>query len=102
MRRTALPLILIASFSLIAAAAPAATGSIGVWKNTGSLFDTTFDLGFDVSGVGHTPADAQAFFRGLPPDWQPKVLAACAHFMTVPATIKSPETYAFCANLLRT
>jgi hypothetical protein len=72
--------------------------SVAVSRNTGTLFDTTFDLGFDVSGIPHDPADVKAFILGLPSDWQVKVIAACGHFITNPTEVKSPETYAFCKN----
>ena len=74
--------------------------SIGAARNTGSMFDTTFDLGFDVSGIPHTGAATREFVLGLPAAAQPKVLAACAHFLDAPVTAQSPETLAFCSHLI--
>jgi len=67
----------------------------------GTLFDTTFDLGFDVSGVEHTPAAAKAFILAMNPAYQGKVIAACGYFLQYPAQMQSPETRAFCQNLYR-
>lgn len=86
----------IPAMSTAAYAESAGTGPIE--RFSGSLFDTTMDLGFDVSGVPHDPADVKAFILALPAGWAPKVLAACGHFLAQPNEIKSPETYAFCSN----
>ena len=70
-------------------------------KNTGSLFDTTFDLGFDVSGIEHTPAAAKGFVLQLDSDRQYRLAGACGYFNRYPEQAKSPETRGFCQNLYR-
>jgi hypothetical protein len=90
------------ALALLASVLPAAAASrdgFMIERNTGSLFDTTFDLGVDVSGVPHDPADAKAYLLELPATWQPRVLGACGHFLEQPTEAKSPETRAFCQNL---
>jgi hypothetical protein len=102
-RHKSLPLRAAIALTLSLAPVLAGVGATGataapVSRNTDALFDTTFDLGFDVSGIPHDPADVKAFILGLPSDWQLKVLTACGHFIQQPNQIKSPETYAFCMN----
>jgi hypothetical protein len=91
--------ILVAAL-LIAAPAFAGNGVV-LWKNTGSLFDTTFDLGFDVSGIPHDPAATKAFVLLLDPAQQVRVVGACGYFNRYPYMAQSPETRGFCGNLYR-
>jgi hypothetical protein len=63
--------------------------------------DTTFDLGVDVSGIPHNPTAVRGFLSGLPAATQSAVMGACETFMEHPASIQSPETYAFCSNAVR-
>jgi hypothetical protein len=83
------------------AAPPAAlAGETGrLPKFTGTFFDTTFDLGFDASGIAHTPAAAKAFILALDPLQQTKIVSACGYFLRYPAQMHSPETRAFCENV---
>ena len=100
MRRTLLPAFVAAA--LVAVALPSANAAevSGLPRDTGTPFDSSFDLGFDVSGVGHNTVDARAFLLQMPAPAVGKVLAACAHFLQNPGTIHSPETYAFCSNVI--
>ena len=71
----------------------------GLERYTGSMFDTSFDLGFDVSAVPHTAAAAKSAIGVLDIARQRKVVLACGYFLQYPYVARSPETRAFCANL---
>jgi hypothetical protein len=69
--------------------------------STDNPADTTFDLGVDVSGVPHSAVAVKAFLSGLEPETQSAVMGACEHYMQYPNSIKSWDTYAFCASAVR-
>ena len=96
-----MPRFLILAAALLVSTSAFAGDRVILWKNTGTLFDTTFDLGFDVSGIPHDPAAAQAFVLLLDPERQVKVVGACGYFNRYPYMAQSPETRGFCGNLYR-
>ena len=94
----------LAAFVLLAAPLATVNAALsfetaGLSKNSGGFFDTTFDLGFDVSGIEHTPAAAKSVLLALDTSRQLKVAGACNYFLRYPYMAQSPETRAFCTNL---
>jgi hypothetical protein len=102
MRRWLIPAVLALLATPVAALhGVLASEATGLERYTGTFFDTSFDLGFDVSGVEHTPAAAKGAILGLDRTRQLKVVAACGYFIQFPDQTHSPETRAFCDNLYR-
>jgi hypothetical protein len=96
-----MPRLPILAAALVLATSAFAGDRVVLWKNTGTLFDTTFDLGFDVSGIPHDPAETKAFLLLLDPAHQVQVVNACGYFVRYPYMAQSPETRGFCGNLYR-
>ena len=96
-----MPRLPILAAALLLASSAFAGNGVVLWKNTGSLFDTTFDLGFDVSGIPHDPVATKAFVAQLDPPRQARLIGACGYFNRYPYMAQSPETRGFCDNLYR-
>ena len=96
-----MPRLLILAATTLLFSTSAFADRVILWKNTGTPFDTTFDLGFDVTGIPHDPAAAKAFVLQLDPDRQVRLVGACGYFNRYPYMAQSPETRGFCGNLYR-
>jgi hypothetical protein len=101
------PRLAIFAAALLVVATPVLAGSglgrtpygVILPKNTGSLFDTTFDLGFDVSEINYSASSVKDFVLRLDPDRQYRLIGACGYFLRYPEQAKSPQTRGFCRNL---
>jgi hypothetical protein len=95
------PLLIVLAACALAAVPLGATGASARYLPmfTGTLFDTTLDLGFDVSGVEHNPSAARSFLQTLDASVQRRLLLDCGEYVHHPEEARSPETRAFCINL---